>query len=72
MNVDLLMFMVTKLLRSRSITMNTFVYHRFVPVNKGGVKGPVLAILGKALKFENFEFCSILGLIDNDLKRIYC
>ena len=39
---------------------------------QGWCKGPVLAILGKALKFENFEFFSILGLIDNDLKRIYC
>lgn len=72
MNVDLLMFMVTKSLRLQSTTMNTFVYHRFVPVNKGGVKGLFWQFRQKALKFENFNFFSILGLIDNDLKRIYC
>ena len=75
MNVDLLMFMVTKSPRLQSITMNTFVYHRYAShftSKQGWCKGSILAISEKALKFENFNFLSILGLIDNDLKRIYC
>jgi len=39
---------------------------------QGWCKGFILAISENALKFENFKFFSILGLIDNDLKRIYC